>query len=292
MKIAVLGPLAKDLINIDGKEETYLGGIPYYEACALDALGIDVTAYVTYSKQDEVLVNKSFSGIKFHPIYTEKTITHRLSYKSKQPDIRNVEVIEYDPSVFPVDNTILEELQKFNYIILGPLYYENIPYEFFENMKDSNLILNNFGIFTYLEESIPVKKNRENLVRIAPFIKYLFLDEEEIKFASDKHTVEESAEYFLSLGIKLVVVTLGSKGSVIFTNGEKHTIPAFPPRELIDPTGAGDTYVAGFMASEKIFDNLEDRGKFGAMVATMGIETKGAFRKSVKEVLERLNTEK
>lgn len=292
MKIAVLGPLAKDIINIDGKEETYLGGIPYYEACALDALGIDATAYVTYSKQDESLVSESFSGINFHPTYTAKTITHKLSYRSKEPDIRNVQVLQYDPSVFPIEDSILEELKSFDYIILGPLYHENIPYEFFTKMQDSNLVLNNFGIFTYLENNTPVKKNKENLIRIAPFIKYLFLDEEEVKFASDKHTVEESAEYFLSLGIKLVVVTLGSKGSVIFTNGEKHTIPAFPPRELIDPTGAGDTYVAGFMASEKIFSNLKDRGKFGAMVATMGIETRGAFRKSVKEVLERLNTEK
>lgn len=291
MKIAVLGPMAKDKVNIDGVEETYLGGIPYYEACALSALGIDVEAYVTYSKKDEDLVRRSLSGIKVHPIYTDKTITHELSYRSKEPDMRNVEVVEYDSSVFPVDDTILEELRKFDYIILGPLYYENIPYEFFEKMKGSNLILNNFGIFTYLENNIPVKKNRENLSRVAPFIKYLFLDEEEIKFGSDKNTLEDSAEYFLDLGITLVVVTLGSKGSVIFTKEEKHIIPAFPPKELIDPTGAGDTYVAGFIASEKIFTKLEDRGRFSAMVATMGIETKGAFRKSCDEVLERLKKE-
>ena len=288
MKIAVLGPVAKDIVEIDGVANSYLGGIPYYEAVALDALGVDVTAYITYSKREEDLVKKSFNKIKTHPIYTDKTITHELSYRSKEPDIRNVRVVEYDESIFPVDDSLLDELRSYDYIILGPLYHENIPFEFFEKMKDSNLILNNFGIFTYLENDKPVKKNKENLSLVAPFIKYLFLDEKEIGFAGGKATIEDNAKYFFDLGIKLVVVTLGSKGSIIFTKDNTYTIPAFPPKELVDPTGAGDTYVAGFMASEKIYSSLEDRGRFSAMVATMGIETQGAFSKSAEKVLARL----
>ena len=47
--------------------------------------------------------------------------------------------------------------------------------------------------------------------------------------------------------VKFLVVTLGAKGSVIYTNNKAFAIPAVKPKRLIDPTGAGDAYRAGFI---------------------------------------------
>lgn len=53
MKIAVLGPVAKDYVIVDNNSATQIGGIPYYVASALQALGVDkITAYITCGADD------------------------------------------------------------------------------------------------------------------------------------------------------------------------------------------------------------------------------------------------
>ncbi|MBP6060819.1 MAG: hypothetical protein KA515_02365 [Candidatus Pacebacteria bacterium] len=289
MKIAVMGPLVKDIITIDHKSETYMGGIPYYEALALKSFGVQVVAYVTYALRDENFVKDHMPDIKVVPFYTKNTITHELVYDSKNPNEREVKVPEYDPSVFPVEENIISELKSYDYVLLGPLYFENIPDEFFEKMKGHNLAINNFGLFSYHEKGTLVHKNPENFVRAAPFLKCISLDEYEMKFASQKNTFEEGARFFVELGVEQVIVTRGSNGSVIFTKDKEYIIPAFPPKKLIDPTGAGDTYLAGFIFSQELFgDDLEMRGRFAAMSATIAIECAGAYVGNTQEVLDRL----
>jgi sugar/nucleoside kinase (ribokinase family) len=291
MKIAVTGPVCKDTIIIDGVIKECIGGSIYYEACVLKMFGVDVKVFGTYAKADEEFVRENFKGIEVKAIYAEKTITHELTYAKENPDVRKTKVPEYSSNTFPVEDNLLKELKSFDYVFLGPLYYENLPFEFFKKMKGSNLVLNNFGLFTYYENGVPIRKNPENLAKVARFLKYLFLDEGEMKYASQKETIEEGAGYFLNLGVKVVIVTRGSKGSIVFTKDKKYKIPAYPPKKLVDPTGAGDTYLAAFIYSKQLSDDLQKRGEFAAMAATMVIEKTGAFDGSLEEVKSRLKLE-
>ncbi|MFA6446464.1 MAG: hypothetical protein WCW14_04430, partial [Candidatus Paceibacterota bacterium] len=204
MKVAIIGPIAKDIVIINGISNTHIGGIPYYVGIALKALGVDVKVFGTYAVEDDKLINENFKGVKLKSIYVGKTITHELSYSQDNPDIRETRVPEYSSNTFPMDDELINELRGFDYIILGPLYYENIPYELYEKLKDKNLVLNNFGLFTYHDKGELVRKNPENLARVAPFLQYLFLDEDEIRYGAQKETLEEAAQYFLSLGAKNV----------------------------------------------------------------------------------------
>jgi fructose-1-phosphate kinase PfkB-like protein len=291
MKVAVTGPICKDIIVINNDVvREGVGGSTYYEAKVLKMLGVDVKVFGTYAKKDDELIQKSFEGINLESIYVEATITHELFYKKENPDVRETKVPEYGPNAFPVDNKLLDELKNFDYIFLGPLYYENLPFEFFEKMKGSNLVINNFGLFTYFENGEPVRRNPENLSRIAPFLKYLFLDEAEARFAAQKESIEESAKHFLELGTETVAITRGSKGSVVFTKDKKYTIPAYPPEKLVDPTGAGDTYLAAFIYATTLFDDIQKQGEFAAMAATMAIENAGAFEGSFEEIMRRLKS--
>ena len=174
---------------------------------------------------------------------------------------------------------------------MGSLYYENFPYAFFEKMNGSNLVINNYGLFTHHENGKPIWKNPENARRVAKFLKYLFMDEKEIKYAAQKETINEAAKYFLNLGTGMVIVTQGSRGSMVFTKDKEYKIPAFKPKKMMDTTGAGDTYLAGFIFATQLFDDIQKQGKFAAMVATMGIEKDGAFTGNLKEVGKRLKSE-
>jgi len=289
MKIAVLGPIAKDNVKVDNNLSTQIGGIPYYVAVALKSLGIEkITPYVTCGAKDSQWVRDNFEGLDVKCLLVEKTLESNLEYSSNNPDERKHLIYCY-PNTIEASPKLLKELENYDYIILGPLFHDNIPFNLFTGLKHKNLVLGNFGMFTYGENGKFVRKNPENLVSVLPFLKYLFLDRSEAEFVSKNNTVNESAKFFQNHGLSNIIITEGSKGSHLFLGKKYYQIPAFRPLSIVDPTGAGDTYLASFIRALELFHNPNEQGRFAAMVATMSLENAGAFRKNIDEVLARLD---
>jgi len=72
-----------------------------------------------------------------------------------------------------------------------------------------------------------------------------------------------------------VVITFGELGSVIYHDGVSCDIPAVPPEQLVDPTGAGDAYRVGLICAMTMGLSWEVGGRLGALMATYAIEAKG-----------------
>ncbi|OGI26209.1 MAG: hypothetical protein A3J76_01310 [Candidatus Moranbacteria bacterium RBG_13_45_13] len=292
MKVAVLGPIAKDYITIDDEESVHIGSPVCYICTALKNLGVEkVDAYASYGKEDEAWVKEHLEGINIHDFFAEKTLHGNLGYKSSNPDVRTHTLFDYNNAIEPTEE-LLADLERFDYIVFGPLLSHHIPFEFYEKLKHKNLVYGNFGAFAHLEGGKKVYKNPENLVKILPHVDYLFLDNNEAMFVSGKKTIKKAGEFFIEHGLKNAAITEGSKGSHLFVGDKYFKIPAYPPKRLIDPTGAGDTYEAAFVRAIELFDDPEMWGKFAAMTATISLENRGAFGGSLKEVLERLKTAK
>ncbi|MBU1032205.1 carbohydrate kinase family protein, partial [Patescibacteria group bacterium] len=92
--------------------------------------------------------------------------------------------------------------------------------------------------------------------------------------------------------VKILVTTLGAKGSTIQTADKTYTIPSAKPAEVLDPTGAGDAYRAGFLAGYLKDLDLQICGQMGAVSACYAIEKYGTtshtftleeFKKRYKE---------
>lgn len=75
-----------------------------------------------------------------------------------------------------------------------------------------------------------------------------------------------------------VVKTLGPKGSEILAGGRKIKIGIAKPKKVLDPTGAGDAYRAGFLKGLVLGYNLETCGRLGATVASFAVEEYGTQR--------------
>jgi sugar/nucleoside kinase (ribokinase family) len=292
MKAAVLGPIAKDYITIDGKESVHIGSPVYYICTALKNLGVEeVDAYANYAREDESWVKGYLKGVNVHSFFAEKTLYGKLEYKSANPDARTHVLYDFNNSIEP-NKGLLAELEKFDYIIFGPLLARHIPFEFYEKLKHKNLVYGNFGAFAYLENGKKVYKNPENLIKILPYLKYVFLDNNEAMFVSGKKTIEEAGKFFTENGLENCAITEGSKGSHLFVGDKYYKIPAFLPKKIIDPTGAGDTYLAAYIRAIELFEDPEQRGRFAAMAASMSLEKEGAFDKNLEEVLRILKLEK
>lgn len=75
--------------------------------------------------------------------------------------------------------------------------------------------------------------------------------------------------------IDLLVITHGKDGSEIYANGDVTRVPSFEPTEIIDPTGAGDAYRAGFIVGLSKGLSLKLCGAVGALCATYALEHNG-----------------
>jgi adenosine kinase len=73
----------------------------------------------------------------------------------------------------------------------------------------------------------------------------------------------------------IVIRTLGAEGSEIHTKREVITIPAAQVKQVVDPTGAGDAYRAGFLAEYIKGSDIETCGHMGAKVAAAAVKSFG-----------------
>ncbi|HEY8348921.1 MAG TPA: carbohydrate kinase family protein [Clostridia bacterium] len=75
---------------------------------------------------------------------------------------------------------------------------------------------------------------------------------------------------------ELAVITLGERGSELWTKDGRVTVPAAKPVRVVDPTGAGDAYRAGLLKGYFEGASLEKMGKYASVTAVYAIEHLGA----------------
>jgi len=105
---------------------------------------------------------------------------------------------------------------------------------------------------------------------------------------------EEMAEFFKKFGFKALVIKLGEKGCFITDYTDSHIIPAFKVPDVVDTTGAGDAFVAGFLTSKVRGKSLYECGVIGNAVAAFCVTEAGATAgvKSWDETIEFINKQK
>jgi ribokinase len=97
---------------------------------------------------------------------------------------------------------------------------------------------------------------------------------EMITNSKDPRTV---ALQMASYGVREVVITLGSFGSLIYADKQFYEIPAYEPRQVVDATGCGDTYSAGYLYMRSLGADIEASGKFAAAMCTSKLEHNGPY---------------
>ena len=115
----------------------------------------------------------------------------------------------------------------------------------------------------------------------------LFANEDEAKAlfqAEDFDAVVEGAKKWGGIA----ALTRSAKGCVIVEEGQVHEVPAAPVKRVVDTTGAGDQFAAGFLYGLTHGKGLTDCGKLGALAAAEVISHYGARPEvSLKDLAEK-----
>ena len=75
--------------------------------------------------------------------------------------------------------------------------------------------------------------------------------------------------------VKAVVVTMGARGSVIYTGGQQIEIPCVKPQEVVDPTGCGDAYRAGLLYGVAAGLDWPLTGRLASLLGALKIAKRG-----------------
>lgn len=93
---------------------------------------------------------------------------------------------------------------------------------------------------------------------------------------TDRASMHQNAEYFLSLGMKVVIITLGEQGTYYATTNSAGLIPSFKVK-AIDTTAAGDTFIGAFASRLNMTDfNIEESITYANKAASLTVQVEGA----------------
>ncbi|EPS58911.1 hypothetical protein M569_15900, partial [Genlisea aurea] len=105
--------------------------------------------------------------------------------------------------------------------------------------------------------------------------------------------IKQAVDKCFEMGVKQVLVKLGSKGSVLFEEGEEPIAQSIvPAAKVVDTTGAGDTFTAAFSVALVEGKSPGECLKFAAAAASLCVQVKGAIpsmpdRNSVLKLLQK-----
>ncbi len=128
-----------------------------------------------------------------------------------------------------------------------------------------------------LSDSFCIARHRDDFVRLIDDgrIDILFANEDEILALAGEAGFEASVAS-VAPRVPVLVVTRSEKGAVALAGGERAEVPAEPIAKLVDTTGAGDLFAAGFLAGQARGKSLETSLKLGAIAAAEVIQHYGA----------------
>ena len=116
-----------------------------------------------------------------------------------------------------------------------------------------------------------------------PYFDFIFPNYDEAAQLTQKTELEDIAAVLLSCGVKNVVIKIGKRGCFIKNGKESLIVPTYRGAKVVDTTGAGDNFAAGFISGLLEGKSIPDAAAFANATASVAIESVGATGLSGRE---------
>jgi sugar/nucleoside kinase (ribokinase family) len=280
--ICCIGHITMDKVITPAGVTFMSGGTSFYFSnaiCHMDLRYNLITALaVSEMKVVDALKEK---GIKIQVLPSRHTVYFENTYP-ENPDYRTQRVLQ---KADPFEENHFNGIEA-SIFHLGPLLADDIPVGLIKTLAAKGKV--SLDVQGYLREvrgenvfAIDWKDKKEAL----QYVSILKANEHEMSKITGQTDVYKAAKILAEWGVKEVVITLGSMGSVIYFEGQFHEIPAYTPSSVVDVTGSGDTYMAGYLYQRVKGAPVREAGEFGAAMATLKIGSSGPFTGNKDDVL-------
>ncbi len=219
-------------------------------------------------------------GIQVEVLPSRKTVYFENIYGENQDDRKQRVLAKADP--FTVEELKDEEAKFFH---LGSLLSDDFSLDVVKLLSGKGkLAVDAQGYLREVrgEQVYPTdwKDKREAL----KYIDILKVNEHEAEVLTGFKDFKQAALQLAKWGVKEVLLTLGSLGSIIYAEGTFYKIPAYPAKNVVDATGCGDTYSMGYLYMRNKGASYEEAGCFAAALSTIKLEKSGPFSGTEEQV--------
>ena len=119
-----------------------------------------------------------------------------------------------------------------------------------------------------------IASRRAQLLSLLPRVDVLMVNDSELRQLTGESNVMKAAHAAQGMGAKAVVIKRGEYGAVLVTAEHRFFAPAFPLTDVVDPTGAGDSFAGGFLG---LLDRLDSAEPAALRQATVMGSTLASF---------------
>ncbi|MFI5138508.1 MAG: PfkB family carbohydrate kinase [Sphingobacteriales bacterium] len=280
--ICCIGHITSDKVVTTGAVMYMAGGTAWYFSCAVSRFDIGYQLATSLAPAEMYYVQDlRDKGLTVNVRPSAHTVFFENIYAQNQDERSQNVWAKADP--FSI--TQIEGLNA-RIFHLGPLLADDIPVDLIKTLAAKGSI--SLDVQGYLRKvknhkvyptDWPAKKEALQYVDI------LKADEAELEALTGQKEVREGARLAASWGVKEVVITNGSKGSLIYSGDVFYTIPAYPPPVIADATGCGDTYMAGYLYRRIKGYGIQESGGFAAAMAGLKTASPGPFTGTEEDVL-------
>ncbi|CDD17723.1 MAG: PfkB family carbohydrate kinase [Prevotella sp.] len=283
--ICCIGHITKDKIVTPHRVVYMAGGTSFYFAYAINQLPNDVSFSLVTSMdptETEPAEKMRQAGIDVTLNASRNTVFFENIYGENQNERKQRVLAKADP--FTIEQ--LEHVDAKVYH-LGSLLSDDFSNEVVEYLAKKGKV--SIDVQGYLREVRDEKvypidwKDKLKVLKNTYYLKVNEIEMETITGLKDAH---EAAKLLHSWGVTEVIITLGSEGSLIYVDDTFYEIPAYAPHEVVDATGCGDTYSAGYLYQRTLGATPTEAGKFAAAMCTIKLEHNGPFNRSIDDIHE------
>ncbi len=271
MKLLVVGSIALDSVETPfGKEENILGGSASYFSLAA-SMFTDVCAVAVVGRDfpEEHLDLFRSKGIALNGVKRENGETFRWEGKYGY-DLGDPETLGTHLNVFENFKPVLpEEYRDIEYVFLANIDPE-LQLSVLNQVKSPKVVA--CDTMNYWIENKP-----DALKEVIKRVDILMLNDSETRILAKEPRITHAARTVLEIGPKVLIVKRGEYGALMFSKEGIFWAPSYPLEEVIDPTGAGDSFAGGFMgfiAGQDVADHVGYKTAvvFGSVIASFTVE--------------------
>ena len=288
MSILVVGSVAFDTVETQhGRVEMALGGsATYFSIAASPFAPVRLVGVVGEDFPDEHVELLASKGVDIEGLQRRpgKTFFWAGRYSD---DFTERETLDTQLNVFNDFNPDLpEQYRNSHFIFLGNID-PDLQLQVLDQVDNPKLVA--CDTMNYWIHGKP-----ERLKKVLSRIQILLINDSEVKDLSGEHNLLKGAKAVLGMGPRALIVKRGEYGALLFADDRVFWAPAFPLEDIVDPTGAGDSFAGGFMGALAAEGEISVRAfrravVYGSVVASFNVEdfSLGRLRTVTRQDIEK-----
>lgn len=272
MSLLVVGSVALDSVETPlARRDDVLGGSAVYFSYAASFFTpvrmVGVVGEDWPGEHTRLLSSRRIDTAGLHVVPGARTFRWRGKY---QPNMNDRETLEVHLNVFgDFDPQLPESFRSSPYLFLANGSPKLQAKVLDQVARPKLVVADTMDLWINIE--------RDELMDLWKRVDGVVMNDSEAKLLTDDDNLIRAGKKALGMGPKFVVVKKGEHGAICFAHDETLIVPAFPTEQVVDPTGAGDSFAGGmmgFLASRDVFDSrsLHEALAYGAVVASYNVE--------------------